>query len=81
VTQVGKAWEWWISTDGLRCGGEKPRESRALAKARATVHELDSEVELKSTEGKPVRKNGCLQKRKPQSGVEPQGGSAEPMKH
>ena len=27
MTRAGKAREWWTSATGLRCGGEKPRES------------------------------------------------------
>ena len=37
MTQEGKAWEWWISAGGLRCGGEKPRERRAWQQAPRRV--------------------------------------------
>jgi len=78
VTRKGKAREWWTLADGLRCGGEKPRESgaRRVRAAFGSYSEAGSSLR-KVTE--PVK--GWVPPFEDRE-VEwkPRGGSSQPMR-
>jgi hypothetical protein len=51
LTQVGKAWEWWISADGWRWGRKTSGECRCPAQVGIAKLGSYSEVDPKPEEG------------------------------
>jgi hypothetical protein len=78
VTREGKAREWWTSADGLRCGGEKPRES-GVRRARAASR-LNSETESSLRKVTVPVKGWVPPFEDREVDPKPRGGSSQPMR-
>jgi hypothetical protein len=78
VTREGKTREWWTSMDGLRWGGEKPRESERTPCARGIWVKLWSGV--KPEEGHlACNKVGCPRSKTARWILNHEAGAAKPV--